>query len=139
MEFQHSDFMSQSHPIIEMKMGDLLTNDIKETLHLDILVVAARKFFERIEFKEYSFGIMDIVVTSIFLILLIGETKADEEMWKFQEDKRKRLERGEDMSGRSPFYREGMYKYSRHPNYFCEVKIKCYLINYTLACYFTLD
>ena len=61
MEFQHSDFMNQGHPIIEMKMGDLLTNDIKETLHLDILVVAARKFFERIEFKEYSFGIMDIV------------------------------------------------------------------------------
>ena len=61
MEFQHSDFMNQSHPIIEMKMGDLLTNDIKETLHLDILVVAARKFFERIEFRDYSFGIMDIV------------------------------------------------------------------------------
>ena len=49
------------NPIIEMKMGDLLTNDIKETLHLDILVVAARKFFERIEFRDYSFGIMDIV------------------------------------------------------------------------------
>ena len=61
MEFQHSDFMNQGHPIIEMKMGDLLTNDIKETLHLDILVVAARKFFERIEFRDYSFGIMDIV------------------------------------------------------------------------------
>jgi len=71
--------------------------------------------------KSTPFGTLDFAVTSIFLILLIGETKADEEMWKFQEDKRKRIERGEDMSGRSPFYREGMYKYSRHPNYFCEL------------------
>ena len=53
----------------------------------------------------------------------MGETKADEEMWKFQEDKRRRLENSEDISDRSPFYREGLYRFSRHPNYFCEVII----------------
>ena len=71
--------------------------------------------------KSTPFGVLDATVAALFLILLIGETKADEEMWKFQEDKRKRLENGENMNGRSPFYREGMYRFSRHPNYFCEV------------------
>ena len=71
--------------------------------------------------KSTPFGLLDAAVAALFLILLLGETKADEEMWKFQEDKRKRLENGENMLGMSPFYREGMYRYSRHPNYFCEL------------------
>ena len=71
--------------------------------------------------KSTPFGVLDATVAALFLILLIGETKADEEMWKFQEDKRKMLEKGENMNGRSPFYRDGMYRFSRHPNYFCEV------------------
>ena len=71
--------------------------------------------------KSTPFGALDAAVAALFLILLIGETKADEEMWQFQEDKRKMLEKGENMNDRSPFYREGMYRFSRHPNYFCEV------------------
>jgi len=71
--------------------------------------------------KSTPFGPLDIAVTVLFLILLIGETKADEEMWNFQEDKRRRVENGEDLSGRSPFYRDGTYRFSRHPNYFCEL------------------
>jgi len=71
--------------------------------------------------KSTAFGVIDIAVASLFLILLAGETKADEEMWNFQEDKRRKLENAEDMNGRSPFYREGMYSVSRHPNYFCEL------------------
>ena len=71
---------------------------------------------------------LDLVVSVLFALFLIGEYTADEEMWKFQEDKRRRLENSEDMSSRSPFYREGMYRYTRHPNYFCEV----FLYHYTL-------
>ena len=71
--------------------------------------------------KSTPFSVLDAAVAALFFILLIGETIADEEMWRFQEDKRKRLENGENMNGRSPFYREGMYRFSRHPNYFCEV------------------
>jgi len=71
--------------------------------------------------KSTPFGVLDIAVASLFLILLAGETKADEEMWKFQEEKRRKLENAEDMTGKSPFYRAGMYRFSRHPNYFCEL------------------
>jgi steroid 5-alpha reductase family enzyme len=44
---------------------------------------------------------------------------ADEQMWRFQQDKRARTAAGED--GVQGFYREGLYRYSRHPNYFCEL------------------
>ena len=73
--------------------------------------------------KETPFGLLDLGVSAIFILLLVGETKADEEMWKFQEDKRRRLENSEDISDRCPFYCEGLYRFSRHPNYFCEVII----------------
>ena len=74
-------------------------------------------------------GILDFAVAALFLLLLAGETKADEEMWIFQKDKKARLENAEDMSRRSPFYREGMYSFCRHPNYFCEV-ISIYIYIY---------
>ena len=71
--------------------------------------------------KSTPFGVLDFAATAIFLLLLAGETRADEEMWKFQNEKRRKLENAEDMSETSPFYRDGMYRFSRHPNYFCEV------------------
>lgn len=66
-------------------------------------------------------GVLDFAATALFLMFLVGETTADEEMWTFQKDKKVRLENAEDMSGRCPFYREGMYSFCRHPNYFCEL------------------
>merc|ERR1711997_260186 len=57
----------------------------------------------------------------LFLLFFTGETIADEQMWHFQQDKKRRLESSEDMSGRSLFFREGLYRFSRHPNYFCEL------------------
>merc|ERR1711997_185600 len=57
----------------------------------------------------------------LFLLFFTGETIADEQMWQFQQDKKRKLESSEDMSGRSLFFREGLYRFSRHPNYFCEL------------------
>ena len=71
--------------------------------------------------KSTPFGIPDICVSVFYLLFLSGETIADEQMWNFQQDKKKRLETSEDMAGRNLFYREGLYRFSRHPNYFCEV------------------
>ena len=62
---------------------------------------------------------LDAVAAILFLVLLLGETVADEQMWAFQQDKQRQVAAGESVE--QPFLRSGLYSWSRHPNYFCEI------------------
>ncbi|WP_123308182.1 DUF1295 domain-containing protein [Cellulomonas sp. PhB143] len=58
-------------------------------------------------------GPADVVATLAFLVLLAGESVADQQRWDFHRAK---------AAGRADgVLRTGLYRYSRHPNYFCEV------------------
>lgn len=66
----------------------------------------------------------DLVVAGLFSALLLMETVADEQHWVFQSlkhsiplEQRSRLA---DPELRQGFYTSGLFKYSRHPNYFAE-------------------
>lgn len=63
----------------------------------------------------------DVVVAGALLLLLVGETLADQQQWAFQTDKKRRLERGEPVTRQ--FVTTGLWRYSRHPNFFCEMGI----------------
>ena len=62
---------------------------------------------------------LDAVAAILFLALLLGETVADEQMWNFQQEKKRKLDAGEPVE--KPFLDTGLYAWSRHPNYFCEI------------------
>lgn len=64
-------------------------------------------------------GLLDMVVAVLFLACLAGETVADQQQWDFHKRKKAVLESG----GRpeSWFLRRGLFRYSRHPNYFFEL------------------
>jgi steroid 5-alpha reductase family enzyme len=65
-----------------------------------------------------SFGGWDAVATVVFVALLIGETVADQQQWSFQ-----RRKYNEQAAGRTPhprFLSSGLFRYSRHPNFFFE-------------------
>lgn len=64
-------------------------------------------------------GLLDVVVAVLFLACLAGETVADQQQWDFHKRKKAVLESG----GRpeSWFLRRGLFRYSRHPNYFFEL------------------
>jgi steroid 5-alpha reductase family enzyme len=64
-------------------------------------------------------GVLDVLAAGLFVLLLLGETVADEQQWRFHEAKRRRRERGEP-EGRG-FLDRGMFRFSRHPNFFCEM------------------
>jgi len=61
---------------------------------------------------------IDYVAAIAFVIFLIGETVADEQQWKFQTAKHEALARGE--TPKAGFITTGLFRYSRHPNFFCE-------------------
>jgi steroid 5-alpha reductase family enzyme len=64
------------------------------------------------------FGPDDVVITVLFLACLVGETVADQQQWDFHQWKHRERE-----AGRTPqpgFLQTGLFRYSRHPNFFFE-------------------
>lgn len=63
-------------------------------------------------------GGWDVVLALVFLAFLVGETVADEQQWRFH-----RWKAAERAAGRTPepgFLQSGLFRVSRHPNYFFE-------------------
>jgi steroid 5-alpha reductase family enzyme len=63
-------------------------------------------------------GALDYCATVAFLLFLVCETAADQQQWRFQNEKRARKARGRAVE--SEFLTTGLFRYSRHPNFFCE-------------------
>jgi steroid 5-alpha reductase family enzyme len=61
---------------------------------------------------------IDALAAAMFLVLLAGETVADEQQWRFQCAKQAAKARGDAVHGE--FVTTGLFRYSRHPNFFCE-------------------
>lgn len=64
-------------------------------------------------------GLGDAAAAVLFLALLAGETIADQQQWRFQQDKKRRRARGEPIT--QEFLTTGLFRFSRHPNFFCEI------------------
>jgi len=67
------------------------------------------------EHRSTPFGLLDAVVAVVFLALLAGETLADQQQWNFHARKKAG---GADFRPR--FLQTGLWRYSRHPNFFFE-------------------
>jgi steroid 5-alpha reductase family enzyme len=65
------------------------------------------------------FGVPDALAAAAFLGLLVGETVADQQQWDFQRWKRAQVDAGRVPEQR--FRRTGLFRYSRHPNFFFEI------------------
>ena len=68
--------------------------------------------------RARHFGVFDAVLAALFLACLGAETVADQQQWDFQREKR----RASTTATPGPqFLRTGLFRYSRHPNYFFEL------------------
>jgi len=80
-----------------------------------ILVLITLPALTAFEHRDTPFGVLDVVVSVLFLALLAGETIADQQQWNFHQQKKAG---GADFRPR--FLQTGLWKYSRHPNFFFE-------------------
>ncbi len=64
-------------------------------------------------------GPLDGVIAALFLVLLVGETWADQEQWNFHQAKKARAASGQPEP--LGFLDTGLWSRSRHPNFFCEL------------------
>jgi steroid 5-alpha reductase family enzyme len=63
-------------------------------------------------------GPLDIALAVIFLGALVGETVADQQQWVFQQGKAADVAAGREPATR--FVQTGLWRFSRHPNFFFE-------------------
>jgi steroid 5-alpha reductase family enzyme len=89
-----------------------------QNLLLLLLVLPASVALSR---RGAPLGPLDAIAAAAFLLFLAGETIADEQQWRFQSDKAARAARGEPVA--AGFLTTGLFRWSRHPNFFCEMAI----------------
>jgi len=82
-----------------------------------ILVIITLPAIEALKHNKH-FGAWDFFFTVGFLLLLAGETIADQQQWNFQSKKYADIAAGKKPV--SNFCTTGLFKFSRHPNYFFE-------------------
>ena len=79
-----------------------------------ILVLITFPALTALENRGTPFGVPDVIASVAFLAFLILETVADEQQWRFHQRKKS----GQPVE--RPFLTSGLWKFSRHPNFFFE-------------------
>lgn len=83
-----------------------------------ILILITLPALTAYEHRSTAFGVLDVLLTLTFLACTAGETIADQMQWDFQSAKSAEI-----AAGRSPtsqFVQTGLFRFSRHPNFFFE-------------------
>lgn len=75
-----------------------------------------------LQYNATPLTIWDGVVAAFMLGFLVWETVADNQHWKYQTEKWRRINAGEELTGdyKKGFLDKGLWSMSRHPNYFGE-------------------
>ncbi len=84
-----------------------------------LLVLISLPALSAYDHQRTSFSALDGLLAVAFLVCLGLETVADEQQWRFQCQKHDVTERGGTPKVR--FLQTGLFRYSRHPNYFFEI------------------
>ena len=70
-------------------------------------------------YAERPMGWLDFAAVVVFLALLAFESIADAQMWRFQQNKKRLVQEGVEVE--RPFMDSGLFRFCRHPSYFCEM------------------
>jgi len=83
-----------------------------------ILILITLPALTAYEHRGAPFGILDALLVITFLACTVGETVADQQQWDFQTAKSAEIAAGRSPS--SQFLQTGLFRFSRHPNFFFE-------------------
>ena len=67
-------------------------------------------------------GPLDYLAAALMIVMLVTETVADQQQWRYQNAKKRLIEAGQPLTGNYArgFLDTGLWAWSRHPNYFAE-------------------
>ncbi len=84
-----------------------------------LLVLITLPAWTAYQHRSTPFGPIDLLLTLLFLLFTIGETVADQQQWNFHQWKIAEVHAGRTPNPR--FLQSGLFRFSRHPNYFFEL------------------
>ena len=84
-----------------------------------LLVLITLPAWTAYQHRSTAFGPIDLLLTLLFLLFTIGETVADQQQWNFHQGKIAEVHAGRTPNPR--FLQSGLFRFSRHPNYFFEL------------------
>jgi steroid 5-alpha reductase family enzyme len=84
-----------------------------------LLVLITLPAWTAYQHRSTGFGPIDLLLTLLFLLFTIGETVADQQQWNFHQGKIAEVHAGRMPNPR--FLQSGLFRFSRHPNYFFEL------------------
>jgi steroid 5-alpha reductase family enzyme len=109
-------------PVLRKRLGPVLFPIFNVTFIATyqnlLLLLLALPAFAAYEHRGAPLGLLDGVAAVGFLFFLAGETVADQQQWRFQSDKHAHRARGEAVT--AEFLTSGLFRWSRHPSFFCE-------------------
>jgi len=100
----------------QFQVFNLLFIVIAQNILLALIAMPALTAYEH---QATPFGPVDALLAVLFLACLAGETIADQQQWNFHQRKHAEI-----AAGRTPdprFLQTGLFRLSRHPNYFFEL------------------
>jgi steroid 5-alpha reductase family enzyme len=83
-----------------------------------LLVLITLPAWTAYQHRDQPLGLLDLVLLLAFVACTLGETIADQQQWRFQQHKHAEIAAGRQPS--SQFCQSGLFRYSRHPNFFFE-------------------
>jgi len=84
-----------------------------------LLVLITLPAWTAYQHRSTPFGPIDLLLTLLFILFTIGETIADQQQWNFHQWKIAEVHAGRTPNPR--FLQSGLFRFSRHPNYFFEL------------------
>jgi steroid 5-alpha reductase family enzyme len=84
-----------------------------------LLVLISLPAWTAYQHRSTSFGPLDLLLSVLFLLFTCGETVADQQQWNFHQWKEAEVQAARTPNPR--FLQTGLFRFSRHPNYFFEL------------------
>lgn len=138
-QFNHEDYRWKivrdglSPPSVKEKLFNLFYVNIYQYFELMCLAASAifltnsgfTSFIFTNNFDLAEYWLMDLAITVFWFIFFVGEAVSDHQQQSFQTDPVRKPKYG--------FLQEGLYKISRHPNFFCEQAMWITLVFFTVS------
>jgi steroid 5-alpha reductase family enzyme len=75
-----------------------------------------------LQYPDTPLGLLDYLVAALMILMLVTESVADQQQWRYQNARKGLIEAGQPLTGNyaKGFLDTGLWAWSRHPNYFAE-------------------
>ncbi len=113
-DYRWAEVRRRLHPALYQVFNFFFIAGFQNALLFAISLPAWQAF----EHRGTALGTLDGLAALLFALFLGFETIADEQQWRFHQQKNAKV--AASATPESAFLSQGLFAYSRHPNFFCE-------------------